>query len=427
MLLPIRQIFQEMVSEKIRFALTVLAVAWATLCIAGMLAVGEGIRLGVMKTAQNGNGNLIYLTGGIATIDFGRFYTGKPLELKLDDSEIVKSLPEVKSVASTAMWEEDITVGDKYTWRQPLAVGHEFQSMTNLKLLNGGRWFNVIDQREQRKVVVLGYSIAAHFFNPEGRESWFDTVTLEVNPVGKKVKIGDEEFTVIGVLKKNSADIEQGYPIDYSSFVPLETWKRYHLDVDISAINVEPHQWVDRIRLADTIRQVLARKHGASVEDRQIVQVEDRFLDQKSMRQFLVGLQSFLGIIGFVTLAVAGVGIANVMYATVKRSTRDIGVRMAVGATPTAIRLHYLVQSLATMLIGGGLGLITTYLLVWTIAAIDLEGNMLYEHLGNPIPQLSWLVVAIVVCTLVVTGVLSAWLPASRAAKVTPMEALQSE
>lgn len=145
------------------------------------------------------------------------------------------------------------------------------------------------------------------------------------------------------------------------------------------------------------------------------------------MRQFLVGLQSFLGIIGFVTLAVAGVGIANVMYATVKRSTRDIGVRMAVGATPTAIRLHYLVQSLATMLIGGGLGLITTYLLVWTIAAIDLEGNMLYEHLGNPIPQLSWLVVAIVVCTLVVTGVLSAWLPASRAAKVTPMEALQSE
>ena len=78
MLLPIRQIFQEMASEKIRFALTVLAVAWATLCIAGMLAVGEGIRLGVMKTAQNGNGNLIYLTGGIATIDFGRFYTGKP-------------------------------------------------------------------------------------------------------------------------------------------------------------------------------------------------------------------------------------------------------------------------------------------------------------------------------------------------------------
>ena len=82
MLLPIRQIFQEMASEKIRFVLTVLAVAWATLCISGMLAVGEGIRLGVMKTAQNGNGNLIYLTGGIATTDFGRFYMGKPLELK---------------------------------------------------------------------------------------------------------------------------------------------------------------------------------------------------------------------------------------------------------------------------------------------------------------------------------------------------------
>lgn len=427
MWLPIRQIFQEMASEKIRLALTILAVAWATLCIAGMLAVGEGIRLGVMKTAQNGNGNLIYLTGGIATKDFGRFYNGKSLKLKIDDAEVIRALPEVKAVAPTAEWEEDITVGDKRTWRQPLAVVNEFKSMTNLRPLAGSRWFNPIDQQEQRKVVVLGYSLAAQFFNSDERESWFDTVTLKVNPVGEKVKIGDEEFTVIGILKKNSANIEQGDPIDYSSFVPLSTWMRYHPDGDILGINVEPYQWAVRTKLADTIRQVLSRKHGASVEDAQVVQVEDMFLDQKSMRKFLVGLQSFLGIIGFVTLAVAGVGIANVMYAMVKRSTRDIGVRMAVGATPTAIRLHYLVQSLMTMSIGGALGLAVTYLLVWAIAAIDLEGNMFYEHLGSPVPELSWLVVAIVILTLIITGVVSAWLPANRAAKVTPMEALQSE
>ncbi|HCG7249145.1 TPA: ABC transporter permease [Vibrio parahaemolyticus] len=427
MLLPMRQIFQEMAAEKLRLGLTILAVAWATLCIAAMLAVGEGIRQGVLKTAQNGNGNLIYLTGGMATVDHGAFHQGKFLTLKMDDSEIVRALPDVKSVAPTAKWKERITVGDRSSWQEPLAVTSEFQSMTNLVPMAGGRWLNPLDQKETRKVVVLGYELAADLFNPNEDFSWFATVTLQVNPVGQKVKIGNEEFTVVGVLEKNSAQIEQGDLINYSSFVPLATWKRFHVNGEIGGINVQPQADVDREALAKTIRQVIARKHGASVSDEQVVQVDDMFLKQKSMQQFLIGLQSFLGIIGFVTLAVAGVGIANVMYATVKRSTRDIGVRMAVGATPTAIRMHYLVQSLLTMMMGGALGLGVTYALVSAIRSIPLEGNAFYEQLGKPVPELSWVVVAIVILTLVIIGVASAWLPANRAAKVSPLEALQSE
>ncbi|EHR7858116.1 ABC transporter permease [Vibrio parahaemolyticus] len=427
MLLPMRQIFQEMAAEKLRLGLTILAVAWATLCIAAMLAVGEGIRQGVLKTAQNGNGNLIYLTGGMATVDHGAFHQGKFLTLKMDDSEIVRALPDVKSVAPTAKWKERITVGDRSSWQEPLAVTSEFQSMTNLVPMAGGRWLNPLDQKETRKVVVLGYELAADLFNPNEDFSWFATVTLQVNPVGQKVKIGNEEFTVVGVLEKNSAQIELGDLINYSSFVPLATWKRFHVNGEIGGINVQPQADVDREALAKTIRQVIARKHGASVSDEQIVQVDDMFLKQKSMQQFLIGLQSFLGIIGFVTLAVAGVGIANVMYATVKRSTRDIGVRMAVGATPTAIRMHYLVQSLLTMMMGGALGLGVTYALVSAISSIPLEGNAFYEQLGKPVPELSWVVVAIVILTLVIIGVASAWLPANRAAKVSPLEALQSE
>ncbi|MCZ0922499.1 ABC transporter permease [Vibrio diabolicus] len=427
MLLPMRQIFQEMAAEKLRLGLTILAVAWATLCIAAMLAVGEGIRQGVLKTAQNGNGNLIYLTGGMATVDHGAFHQGKFLTLKMDDSEVVRALPDVKSVAPTAKWKERITVGDRSSWQEPLAVTSEFQSMTNLVPMAGGRWLNPLDQKETRKVVVLGYELAADLFNPNEDFSWFATVTLQVNPVGKKVKIGNEEFTVVGVLEKNSAQIELGDLINYSSFVPLATWKRFHVNGEIGGINVQPQADVDREALAKTIRQVIARKHGASVSDEQIVQVDDMFLKQNSMQQFLIGLQSFLGIIGFVTLAVAGVGIANVMYATVKRSTRDIGVRMAVGATPTAIRMHYLVQSLLTMMMGGALGLGVTYALVSAISSIPLEGNAFYEQLGKPVPELSWVVVAIVILTLVIIGVASAWLPANRAAKVSPLEALQSE
>ena len=427
MLLPMRQIFQEMSAEKLRLGLTILAVAWATLCISAMLSVGEGIRQGVLKTAQNGNGNLIYLSGGMATVDYGSFHQGKPLTLTVEDTKVVEALPNIKAAVPTAVWDESLTVGERGSWKKALAVTTEFQSVTNLKTRPGGRWFNPLDQTQQRKVIVLGYLLAADLFNPNESFSWFATVKLEVNPVGKTVKIGSQEFTVIGVLEKNSAKVEQGDSINYSSFVPFSTWQRFNINGDISGINVQPHNDVDRVKLADTIRQVIARKHGASVSDEQVVQVEDMFLKQKTMQQFLVGLQGFLGVIGFITLAVAGIGIANVMYATVKRSTRDIGVRMAVGATPGMIRMHYLVQSLMTMMMGGLLGLVITYTLIAVIRSLELEGNMFYERLGKPVPELSCLVVTIVILTLVVIGVASAWLPANRAAKVTPMEALQSE
>ncbi|MFW7523339.1 ABC transporter permease [Vibrio ostreicida] len=427
MRLPMRQIVQEMAAEKLRLSLTIFAVAWATLCIAGMLAVGEGIRQGVLKTAQNGNGNLIYLMGGMATVDYASFYQGKPLQLKKSDAQVIRALPDVERVAPTAVWDERLSAGERSTWGQPLAVPPQFKSMTNLALQSGGRWFNPLDQKETRKVIVLGYLLAANLFNPEDNDNWFASVTLNVNPVGKQVKIGTEEFTVIGVLKKNSAEIEQGEQINYASFVPLSTWQRFHPTGDIGGINVQPKEGVDREALAATLRQVIARTHGASVSDQQVVQVQDMFLQQKSMQTFLVGLQSFLGIIGFVTLAVAGIGIANVMYATVKRSTRDIGLRLAVGATPNGIRLHYLLQAMMTMLAGGGLGLLITYVLVVVLSGISLEGNVFYEQLGSPVPELSWLVVAIVILTLMVIGVISAWLPANRAAQVTPMEALQSE
>ncbi len=82
MLLPMRQIFQEMSAEKLRLGLTILAVAWAALCIAAMLAVGEGIRQGVLKTAQNGNGNLIYLTGGLRRLIMALFIKVNFLRLR---------------------------------------------------------------------------------------------------------------------------------------------------------------------------------------------------------------------------------------------------------------------------------------------------------------------------------------------------------
>ncbi|MCL9781637.1 ABC transporter permease [Vibrio sp. S4M6] len=427
MTISIRQIVQEMSAEKLRLALTIFAVAWATLCISTMLSVGEGVRLGMLKVAHNGNGNLIYITAGRASIDSGQVQLGQQLKLTMQDVHSLQALPQVTLALPTARWSSTVKYHTQTSWQQPIAVTANYQKATGLKLMPGGRWLNPFDATQQRRAIVLGYDVAARLFNPPSKFDWFKPLTLKTNPVGKSVKIGDIEFVVVGVLQKNNAQIESGSSINYSSFLPLSTWQSYNKNSPITAINILPAPTANRAKLVKTMEQVLAINHGTSINDTQAFQSQDMLKQQKSMSQFLLGLQSFLGIIGFITLAVAGVGIANVMYAMVKRSTKDIGVRMAVGATPSAIRWHYIVQSLVTMSIGGAIGLAMTYLFIQLISSINLSGNQLYDQLGNPIPVLSFSVLAVVILSLVLVGIMAAWLPAHRASKITPQQALQSE
>ncbi|MCE7534709.1 ABC transporter permease [Aliivibrio fischeri] len=427
MLLPMRLIFQEMAAEKVRLSLLILAVAWATLCIATMLAVGEGLRQGVIRSSESGNGKLIYLTGGYATINSSNFYIGKALQLTSEDLKVIKALPSVKHAQLSAIWDEQANYKDHSTWQEPLAVYPGYQALTGLKIVPGGRWFNPLDIKEQRKVIILGESAAISLFNESNNFDWMNPPKLKVDPVGRKIKLGSEEFIVIGLIKRSSANIERGIPLNESLFIPFTTWKRFHQNSAISAINIELMANADRKQVAKTVKQVIARKYGASIEDDKLLQVEDMLLKQKTIRQFLIGLQGFLGIIGLVTVGVAGIGIANVMYATVKRSTKDIGVRMAIGATPITIRLHYLTQSLFTMSVGGGMGLGLTYFLMLLIQAFPLAGNDLYDELGQPTPELSLPIVGLIILALGLVGILAAWFPANRAALITPLEALQSE
>jgi putative ABC transport system permease protein len=425
-----------MASEKIRFALTVLAVAWATLCISTMLATGEGLRAGLSKSAEQGSGKLILVTGGNASVNNGTFHVGQTLKLNMGDVAAVKSLPSVKMAIPTASWDVPVMHGNNSTWQTPLAVPPAYQKLMGFHVLSGGRWINNLDMTQSRHVVVLGQSAAQDLFHgspKKGRKKGHrrnlkgDSASDNVNPVGQVIKISGIRFTIIGVLAPSNADIGEGTPIDYAVFVPIETWQGLNFSAPLTTIDVEPKANVNRQRVASTVRQTIILKQGASLADQQVLQVTDMLLRQKTMLTFLTGLQVFLGVIGGITLLVAGIGIANVMYATVKRATRDIGVRMAVGATPMHIKSHYLLQSLLTMMLGGCIGLCLTLLVIEVIHLLPLEGNRLFDSLGKPLPVLNITVLIVVIAALIFVGVVAAWFPARRAAHITPLEALKSE
>jgi len=137
-------------------------------------------------------------------------------------------------------------------------------------------------------------------------------------------------------------------------------------------------------------------------------------------------MQIFLGIVGGLTLLIAGIGIANVMYATVTRATRQIGLKMALGATKKHILIQYITEALMVTVIGGMLGIIFTMLVVYLIRLIPMEGELI-EWLGKPEPVLSVLVLAIVIILLGIIGLVAGLFPALKAMRVDPAEALVYE
>lgn len=142
------------------------------------------------------------------------------------------------------------------------------------------------------------------------------------------------------------------------------------------------------------------------------------------MNKVLLGVQIFLGLIGGLTLIVAGVGVANIMYVVVQDRTRDIGIKMAVGAKPYHIVLQYVVEALITVLLGGALGMGFSYVLIRIIAAIPIQQEAL-EFLGKPVMSLSVALMASGLLGLI--GFLAGIFPARRAASVDPVEALRYE
>ncbi len=153
--------------------------------------------------------------------------------------------------------------------------------------------------------------------------------------------------------------------------------------------------------------------------------VWDTVKSSGTMENILLGIQIFLGLIGGLTLMIGGVGVANIMYAVVKERTREIGVKMALGARPGWITGPLILEGLAYTLVGGLLGMILAILLVLMLDLIPTEGNKALEFLGKP--TLSPSIGVATAAVLGAIGLIAAYFPARRAASVDPAETLRYE
>jgi putative ABC transport system permease protein len=283
--------------------------------------------------------------------------------------------------------------------------------MRNLIPAPGGRFPNERDLAEKRRVAFLGDELATDLFGKE-------------DPVGKTVQINQSTFLVVGVMQPKVMMGMYSGPDKGQATIPATTFKAMFTDGTIGNMVYKPKSPEVADRAKAEIYRVMARKYRFDPDDTRALGVWDTRENQRMTDNIAFGIQIFLGLIGALTLFVGGMGVANIMYAVVKERTREIGVKMALGAKVRQVMAPFVMEALMMTVLGGVLGTIVSLGLMAVIASLPLKGEA-FDFLGRPTfsPAIAFATSAV----LGTIGTLAGYFPARRAASVNPAVSLRYE
>lgn len=400
--------------QKKRATLTIASLAWGTVTILLLLAFGEGLKRQITSNEQAMGSNLAILWPGETTKVWKGLAPGRPIRPRLDDVDYVRErMPELDAVwGEVTSWRTALTYGRKTRNGRVTGTSWVFGEARKHYPKPGGRFLNPQDESEKRRVAFLGNELAKDIFGKE-------------DPVGKTLLINNSPFTVIGVMQRKRQSSTYGGPDAEHAVIPASTFKalfgRDRLNVLVLRVK-KPEDMDDAlVRLS----QVLSPRLGFDPEDERVFGLWNTVEGQKVGQKILLGLEIFFGIIGALTLIIGGVGVANIMYAVVKERTREIGVKMALGARRRWITGPFILEGVVYTFVGGLFGAFIAIVIVILLGLIPSEGNEVLEFLGKP--TLSWPIGAATVAILGSAGLLAGYFPARRAASIDPATTLRYE
>jgi putative ABC transport system permease protein len=275
----------------------------------------------------------------------------------------------------------------------------------------GGRFLNQRDEDEKRRVLFLGDEIATQLFGDE-------------DPVGQTVTLDGLPFTVIGVMQPKFQDSSNNGPDEDRAIIPASTFRTIYGNRYVSHLIVRPRTYSEAALVKSEMFRVLGKRYRFDPADERALPLWDFIEDEKLTSAIGFGIQIFLGLVGFFTLLVAGVGVANIMYVVVRERTREIGLKLAIGARKRHIMQQFVFEALLISIGGGLVGLTLSALVVFGVDSMPID-NPAMEYILNP--KLSWPIALICVSILAAIGLLAGILPARKAAQLDPVEALRYE
>jgi putative ABC transport system permease protein len=395
-----------------RIGLTVMAIAWGTLSIVLLLSFGEGMKRSFHRNSRGMGEGIGVLWPGATTRAYAGLPSGRAISFTDEDAELLGArIPEITGISREYAKRVPVARGTKTVNARVRGVDPAFGEMRNIIPAAGGRFLNEMDSALKRRSVVLGDELATDLFGKE-------------EPVGKTVVINQSTFLVVGVMQPKVMMGMYSGPDKNQASIPAPTFKAMFTDAKIGNMVYKPanEQVADQAKAQ--IYRVLARKYRFDPDDTRALGVWDTRENQRITGNIALGIQMFLGIIGGLTLFVGGMGVANIMYAVVKERTREIGVKMALGAKVRQIMSPFVLEALTMTILGGTLGTVVGLALMQIVAALPLK-NEAFEFLGRP--TFSPAIAAATSLILGTVGMLAGYFPARRAASVNPAESLRYE
>ena len=400
-------------AQKTRATLTIFAMVWGTISIVLLLAFGKGLRTQISTGLLNAGERIFMVYGGETSLAYEGLSKGRRIRLREEDLDLVlRAVPEFElGSPSYGKWDTHLEVGENSTTTYMEGVYPIFSELRRMFPASGGRFLNQRDLDEKRRVAFLGDAIAGRLFG-------------ETPPVGQTLMLDGLPFRVIGVMEEKFQDSSNNGPDEDRVIIPASTYRTIYGNRYVNHLLLRPRDVKEAGIAKRELYRVLGGRHQFDPDDERALAMWDFIEDEKITSQIGFGIQIFLGLVGAFTLLVAGVGVANIMYVVVRERTREIGVKLAVGARRRHIMSQFVFEALFISVGGGLIGLALASLIVIGVDSLPSDDQAM-QYILNP--KLSLPIASLCVGILMAIGLVAGLLPARKAAALDPVDSLRYE
>ena len=405
-----QEIFETMKKNKLRTFLTGFSVAWGIFMLIILLGSGNGLENGVRKEFEGDATNTLWINPGQTSVAYKGLKSGRTIQFTNEDYDLMKKeISHIDKISSRFnVWQNNTVSYKKEYGNYDIIACHPGYGYYETLEIISGRFINDDDISDFRKVVIISTIVRDALFKDE-------------EPIGKFIDVSGIPFKVTGIFKDSGGDRDM-----QRVYVPLSTAQRvfnYGNKIQTMGIVTDKEIDVDESKaMADDVRQTLAQAHKFDPQDQRAVFVWNNLEQFKQFMNLFASIRLFIWIIGIGTIIAGVVGVSNIMMIVVKERTQEIGIRKALGATPWSVVSLILMESVLITSFAGYIGLVMGVGLLELISPVFENSDTFFK---NPEVDISVALGATVV--MIVSGMLAGFVPARKAARIQPIEALRYE
>ena len=404
----ISEFILDLKAQKLRTFLTVFGIVWGTVAIIVLLAFGMGFKRQLAINMHGIGESIAIMFPGRTTMAYEGFGIGRGITLTEEDVKLLASqVPGIKSISPEYSFHDlQVRVGANISNTLVAGVYPIYSEMRNVIPEQGGRFINDLDMKDRRRVALIGDKLKELLFG-------------ETNAIGRIVYVGQDPFTVIGVMQKKTQNSSYNRRDADRVFIPASTFSSAFGVIKVNNIIYQVKNPTDADQVNTQVREVLGKRHKFDPTDKDAVWIWDTNEMDKFMFYFFLAFNIFMGLIGSFTLAVGGIGVANIMYIVVQERVKEIGVKRAVGAKRSNILIQFFMETFFIVLFGSSIGFLIAYGITKAMAFIPIKDFVVT-------PEISIEVSIATVAVLAVIGFAAGVMPAKRAANLNVVECLRT-